>query len=53
MPVVPRTGPHPFAKPRIIIGGQLRPQPAAPETAKPEGGPPASAPPVVGDGEPD
>ena len=52
MPVVPRTGPHPFAKPRIIIGGQLRPQPAAPETAKPEDAPPVPPPPAAGDGKP-
>lgn len=31
MPIVPWDGPHPFAKPRIIIGYRRPPTPKAPE----------------------
>jgi hypothetical protein len=49
MPVVPRTGPHPFARPRIIIGWPPRPKPAAPQPVEPEGPPLAPTAPDAGD----
>lgn len=51
MPIVPPRGPHPFAKPRIIIGWPPRPKPAAPQPVEPEGPPSAPTAPDAGDRE--